>query len=45
MLEHHADALAQLVGVVAQHRSAIQQNVAAIGLVQAVQRAKQRRFT
>jgi len=33
MLEHHADALPQFVGIVAQHRPAVQQDVAAVGLI------------
>ena len=45
MLEHHADTLAELVGIVVQHRPAVQQDVAAIGLVQSVQSAQQRRLT
>ena len=45
MLEHHADALAELGGIVAQDRPAVQQDVAAIGLMQAVQGAQQRRLT
>ena len=42
MLEHHADALAELVGIVAQHRPAVQQDVAAIGLIQPIQGAQHR---
>jgi hypothetical protein len=42
MLEHHTDALTELVGIVAQHRPAVQQDVAAIELIQSVQGTQQR---
>jgi hypothetical protein len=41
LLEHHPDALAQLVGIVLQHRSAVEEDVAAVGFVQAIQRPQQ----
>ena len=45
LLEHHPHALTEFVGIVAQHRPAVEQDVAAIGLMQPVQRAQQRRLT
>ena len=44
LLEHHADPLPQFVGIVVQHRSAVEQDVAAVGFVEPVERAQQRRL-
>jgi hypothetical protein len=40
----HADPLPQRVGVVAQHRLAVEQDVASVGLVKPVERPQQRRY-
>jgi hypothetical protein len=45
VLKHHADALAEPVGIVVQYRPSVEQDVATIGLVEAIQGAQQRRLT
>jgi hypothetical protein len=41
LLKHHADTLAEFVGIVAQHRPAVEQDVTAVGLMQPVQAPQQ----
>jgi hypothetical protein len=44
MLKHHANSLPHPIGIVFQRRPPVQQDVAAVGLVQSVQNPQQRRL-
>lgn len=45
LLKHHADTLAEFVGIVAQHRPAVEQDVTAVGLMQPVEAPQQGRLS